>query len=77
MSRINIRRLLISGITILLITGASVAPGFAQDSFSCTEVIGFSQSWQWFTGKSMSEARNNVSVSEDAFLSNWQGRFEY
>lgn len=77
MSRINIRNLSVHWALGLIVIGITIQSGFSQDTFSCTEVIGFSQSWQWFTGNSMSESRGNASMSENTFLSNWQGRYEF
>ena len=73
----NTRNLLVYGFIGFIVLSFHVPQSFSQDSFTCTEVLGFSQSWQWFTGKSMAESRGNVQVPKDAFLSNWQGRFEF
>ena len=50
-------------------------------SFSCTQVLGFSQSMEWYAGLSVADyldenARPDLSALErDAFLPTWQGRF--
>lgn len=52
----------------------------AQAEFSCTEVLGFSQSLQWYTGGSRPEGGNadrSAELRVDQFLPNWQGRFTF
>lgn len=49
--------------------------------FACTQVLGFSQSMQWYAGRSFTahvdeNSRPDLSaLSPDAFLPGWQGRF--
>jgi hypothetical protein len=77
MSWMNMRNLLAHGAIGLIIIDTVGRLSFSQDRFACTEVLGFSQSWQWFTGSAMLDYRENGRVPADAFLSNWQGRFEF
>ena len=71
------RRLLARGVLGLVIFGAAARLSAEQDRFACTEVLGFSQSWEWFTGRALSERRGNVDVPAQVFLNAWQGRFEF
>ncbi len=72
-----VRSLFARGVLGLLVIGTAARPSAGQDRFACTEVLGFSQSWEWFTGKSLAEHRGDVNVPAQAFLSTWQGRFEF
>ena len=50
----------------------------AASSFSCTEVLGFSQSMEWFGGFSLAATRGGVPVLQSGvFLPAWQGRFQF
>jgi hypothetical protein len=70
------RRNLLRCTLAVLVIGAAARPAAAQD-FSCTEVLGFSQSWEWFTGRSLSVFRGNITVEPADFLAGWQGRFQF
>jgi len=77
MTATELRNLLARGVVALLVIGATAAPAVAQQTFTCTEVLGFSQSWEWFTGRSLSASRGNITVEPDDFLDGWQGRFQF
>jgi len=50
----------------------------AQERFACTEVLGFSQSMEWFGGFSLATRRasgESMELAADSFLPTWQGRF--
>jgi hypothetical protein len=50
----------------------------AQASFVCTEVLGFSQSMQWFMPRATHrEAGKASQLPVDPFLPGWQGRFTF
>ena len=54
------------------------APARAQSDFSCTEVLGFSQTLEWFAAISTAElggSVGSVELDDDEFLPSWQGRF--
>jgi hypothetical protein len=76
MTATDLRNLLARGILAVLVVGAAARPATAQ-GFSCTEVLGFSQSWEWFTGRSLSASRGDITVAAADFLDHWQGRFEF
>ena len=49
-----------------------------QSAFACTEVLGFSQSMQWYGGSAFAGrmlTRQPIDLSADVFLPRWQGRF--
>lgn len=80
MSRCVNRRL--SGVLGLLVLSTVLVPFRvkAQSGYSCTEVLGFSQSMQWFAASSFA----NLPASGDSwelgsrnFLPGWQGRFTF
>ena len=66
---IKIRKLLAYGVIGFIVNNIAGPLSQSQDKFGCTEVLGFSQSWQWFTGKAMSESRGNVSTARTATAS--------
>ena len=72
-----VRCLFARGALAVVIIAITAWPSAGQDRFACTEVLGFSQSWEWFTGRSLSEYRDTVTVPSNVFLSDWQGRFEF
>ncbi|GEM_PF-6837971 len=50
----------------------------AQASFACTEVLGFSQSMQWFMSRATHQEAGKASqLPVDPFLPGWQGRFTF
>lgn len=57
------------------------APGRARLGFACTQVLGFSQSLEWFGGLSLESLADGAGSSEPpglkqgGFLPAWQGRF--
>ena len=66
----------------VLTFGSSVrTPSRSETGFSCTQVLGFSQSMEWYAGLSLADyvdrnARPDLSALDpDAFLPAWQGRF--
>lgn len=56
-------------------------PMQSAERFSCTRVLGFSQSMEWYAGLSVTDQRDEgtrpdlSALAPDAFLSGWQGRF--
>lgn len=69
-------------VTVLLVLGAVLMPshGKAQSGYSCTEVLGFSQTMQWFAASSFADLSPSGGSSElgpDEFLPGWQGRFTF
>lgn len=62
-------------------TDGARAPGRASQRFSCTQVLGFSQSMEWYAGLSIADDRDAgtrpdlSALAPDAFLPGWQGRF--
>lgn len=67
--------------SVLTFESSVATPSNSGGSFSCTQVLGFSQSMEWYAGLSIAEyveedARPDLSALEpDAFLPEWQGRF--
>ena len=56
-------------------------PGPSAGGFSCTQVLGFSQSMEWYAGLSVRDLRRRgtrpdlSALAPDAYLPGWQGRF--
>lgn len=51
-----------------------------RPAFSCTEVLGFSQTMEWFGALSIAERRKrneSLTLAKDCFLPRWQGRFQF
>lgn len=72
----------LSGGLGLLILSAVLVPSQVkgQSGYSCTEVLGLSQSMQWYAAVSMADgpARSDSwELGPDDFLPGWQGRFTF
>ena len=66
----------------LLVLGMVLVPTHAtgQSRFSCTEVLGFSQTMQWSAALSLAdgpESGDSWQLGAEAFLPGWQGRFTF
>lgn len=59
---------------------SSPSPVNGQAGYSCTEVLGFSQSMQWYAALSIANrpaSGDSFELGPDEFLPAWQGRFTF
>ncbi|MFW6079415.1 MAG: hypothetical protein ACODAE_07340, partial [Gemmatimonadota bacterium] len=67
--------------SVLTFEASVRTPSRSGTGFSCTQVLGFSQSMEWYAGLSVADDMEEnagpdlAALEPDAFLPAWQGRF--